>query len=92
MKNIFWIINKEKIYAYIVSIMTIMVIFFMSNLINTDLKNTELTVSNGIENIQDKEKGTIGEAVYTSTPYSDNSKNTNENSTEETNNIEIDED
>ena len=95
MNNIFFVINKEKIYAYIVSIMTIVVIFFMSNLINSDLKNTELTTSNSIEkttestntekdvnsdNIIKNENSnnveeTIGEAIYTSSPY-----NTTENS------------
>lgn len=81
MKNLFFVINKEKIYAYIVSIMTIVVIFFMSNLINSDLSNTELTTSNSIgnniiqennvnnienENIQ--ETSTVGEAISTNEP------------------------
>ena len=51
MKNRFFIFNKEKIYAYIVSIMTIFVIFFMSNIINNDINNTEEVSSNVINNI-----------------------------------------
>lgn len=41
MKNFFWVINKEKIYAYVVSIMTIVTLFFMSTMINKDLSVTE---------------------------------------------------
>ena len=63
MKNMFLVVNKEKIYAYIVSIMTIVTIFFMSSLINSDLKETEVTSSNNVEN------SAVGEAVSTSTPY-----------------------
>lgn len=66
MKNMFLILNKEKIYAYVVSIMTIVTIFFMSSLINSDLKETEVTSSNSVEN------NTIGEAISTSTPYEAN--------------------
>ncbi len=63
MKNLFLVVNKEKIYAYVVSIMTIVTIFFMSSLINSDLKETEVTSSNSLDN------NTIGEAISTSTPY-----------------------
>ena len=63
MKNMFLVINKEKIYAYVVSIMTIVTIFFMSSLINSDLKETEVTSSNSVEN------NAIWEAISTSTPY-----------------------
>ena len=63
MKNMFLVVNKEKIYAYIVSIMTIVTIFFMSSLINSDLKETEVTSSNNVEN------SAVGEAVSTSIPY-----------------------
>ncbi len=55
MKNIFLVINKEKIYAYIVSVLTIVILFFMSNMINSDLRDAEVTSSNIIEN------NTIGE-------------------------------
>ena len=63
MKNLFLVINKEKIYAYVVSVMTIVTVFFMSSLINSDLKETELTSANSIDN------NTIGEAISTSTPF-----------------------
>ncbi|MBR0426764.1 MAG: hypothetical protein IJK18_00980 [Clostridia bacterium] len=66
MKNMFLVLNKEKIYAYVVSIMTIVTIFFMSSLINSDLKETEVTSSNSLEN------NAIGEAISTSTPYDAN--------------------
>ena len=66
MKNMFVVVNKEKIYAYVVSIMTIVTIFFMSSLINSDLKETEVTSSNNVEN------SAIGEAVSTSSPYDAN--------------------
>ena len=77
MKNVFFVINKEKIYAYIVSIMTIVTIFFMSSLINSDLKKTEVTSSNSINN------NAVGEAISTSTPY-DASKDTNINNSNDT--------
>ena len=72
MKNMFLVINKEKIYAYVVSIMTIVVIFFMSSMINSDLKETELTTSNSVVN------NAIDEAVSTSTPYNSSAENNNQ--------------
>ena len=62
LKNLFLVVNKEKIYAYIVSIMTIVTVFFMSSLINSDLKETEVTSTNIVES------NTIGEAISTSIP------------------------
>ena len=52
MKNLFLVVNKEKIYAYVVSIMTVVVIFFMSGIINSDLKDTEQVSSNNVENVE----------------------------------------
>ena len=49
MKNIFLVINKEKIYAYIVSVLTIVTLFFMAGMINSDFNEAELTSSNVIE-------------------------------------------
>ena len=66
LKKLFFVLNKEKIYAYAVSILTIVTIFFVSSLINTDLKNTEFTSSNIVENTD------IGEAISTSIPYETN--------------------
>ncbi len=50
MKNVFLVINKEKIYAYVVSILTIVTLFFMSSMINSEFDDTESTSSNVIEN------------------------------------------
>ena len=69
MKKIFFVLNKEKIYAYIISVMTIVTIFFMSSLINSDLKETEATSTNIVEN------NNIGDAISTSIPY-EGEKNT----------------
>ena len=66
MKNLFLVFNKEKIYAYIVSIMTIVVIFFISSLTNSNLRKTEVTSSNDVE------ENIIGEAIYTGSPYEEN--------------------
>ena len=45
----FLVINKEKIYAYVVSVLTIVILFFMSSFLNSDLKDTQSTSVN-IEN------------------------------------------
>jgi len=50
-KNIFFVINKEKVYAYIVSILTIVTLFFMSYMLNSDLSTVEETSTNIEENI-----------------------------------------
>ena len=46
MKNMFFVINKEKIYAYVVSILTIVTLFFMSHILNTDVSGSEETAAN----------------------------------------------
>ena len=51
MKNMFLVINKEKVYAYVVSILTIVTLFFMSHVLNTDLLDTEQTSGNLEQNI-----------------------------------------
>ena len=51
MKNVFWVINKEKVYAYVVSILTIVTLFFMSHVLNTDISGSEETSIN-VVNIQ----------------------------------------
>ena len=61
MKNLFLVVSKEKIYAYVVSIMTVVVIFFMSGIINSDLENTEEISANIINN--DSVENTSNEAV-----------------------------
>ena len=50
MKNFILVINKEKIYAYVLSICTIVTLFFMSNFINNNFDDSEITSSNVIEN------------------------------------------
>ena len=42
----FFVINKEKVYAYIVSILTIVTLFFMSNMLNSDISTSEQTSGN----------------------------------------------
>ena len=52
MKNMFLVINKEKIYAYVVSFLTIVTLFFMSSIIgSSDFDETESTGSNITQNI-----------------------------------------
>ena len=46
LKNMFLIINKEKVYAYVVSVFTIVTLFVMSGMINSNFNNTEQTSSN----------------------------------------------
>ena len=46
----FFVINKEKIYAYVVSVLTIVILFFVSSFFESDMKNTETTSVNVIEN------------------------------------------
>lgn len=51
MKNMFFVINKEKVYAYMVSILTIVTLFFMSYMLNSDLSTVEETSTNMEENV-----------------------------------------
>ena len=46
MKNMFLVINKEKVYAYVVSVCTIITLFFMSSMINSNFTDAEETSSN----------------------------------------------
>ena len=46
----FFVINKEKVYAYIVSILTIVVLFFMSHFINYKESNSKEVSSNIVNN------------------------------------------
>ena len=50
MKNFILVIHKEKVYAYILSICTIVTLFFMSNFINNNFDESEVTSSNVVEN------------------------------------------
>lgn len=42
----FFVINKEKVYAYVVSILTIVTLFFLSQVLNSDLLTVEETTTN----------------------------------------------
>ena len=46
----FFVINKEKVYAYVVSILTIITLFFMSSILNSDYTDVEQTSVNIEEN------------------------------------------
>ncbi|MCI9063153.1 MAG: hypothetical protein HFJ17_00885 [Clostridia bacterium] len=50
MKNFILVINKEKIYAYVLSVCTIVTLFFMSGFISNNFEDTESTSSNIVEN------------------------------------------
>ena len=50
MKNFIFVIHKEKIYAYVLSICTIVTLFFMSNFINNNFEDSEVTSSNVVDN------------------------------------------
>ena len=73
MKNVFFIINKEKLYAYIVSVFTIVILFFMSFTLNNEkfTKETsselELNMNSNIQRIENsivkqKDDRAVGEA------------------------------
>lgn len=42
----FFVVNKEKVYAYVVSILTIVTLFFLSQVLNSDLSTVEETTTN----------------------------------------------
>lgn len=46
----FFVINKEKIYAYVVSVLTIVILFFVSSFLNSDIKETQSTSVNIVTN------------------------------------------
>ena len=46
----FFVINKEKVYAYVVSLFTIVTLFFMSSVFKADLSEVEETGANVYEN------------------------------------------
>ena len=50
----FLIVNKDKIYAYVVSVLTVVILFFTSYFINSNNENTETTSAN-IENYTNSE-------------------------------------
>lgn len=54
MKNMFFVINKEKVYAYVVSILTIVTLFFMSYVLSSDLGTVEETSTNIEQNVNNQ--------------------------------------
>lgn len=76
MKNVFLVINKEKVYAYIVSVVTIIILLFMSTAINNDMltedtmaefEKNNIFNTEEIENLNIQEiKSAIGEAALVS--------------------------
>ena len=46
----FFVINKDKIYAYVVSVLTIGILFLIPSFFNYDIKNAEPTSSNILQN------------------------------------------
>ena len=76
MKKVFLVINKEKVYAYIVSVITIIILFFMSTTINNDMfiketmaefEKNSISNTEEIENLNIQEtKSSIGEAALVS--------------------------
>ena len=61
----FLVINKEKIYAYVVSVLTIVILFFMSSFLNSDIKDTQSTSVNIEKNefINNTSNNTISDIV-----------------------------
>ncbi len=55
----FFVINKEKIYAYVVSIFTIVILFFMSSVMKSDMNETEQVSSNYVQNINNETENNI---------------------------------
>lgn len=47
----FLVFNKEKIYAYIVSILTVCLLFFTAGAFNKNAENTQETSSNNLEKL-----------------------------------------
>ena len=45
----FFVINKEKIYAYVVSVLTIIMLFFVSSFFKSDIEDTKPVSSNEIQ-------------------------------------------
>lgn len=78
MKNMFFVINKEKIYAYVVSIVTIVILFFMSHVLNSDLNTVEETYIN-VEQSTNSENNTQNNELSTSSNTQDNEASNSQN-------------
>ena len=49
MSKKFLVISKEKIYAYVVSVFTIITLFMMTGVLNNELNETDKTSSNLVQ-------------------------------------------
>ena len=67
----FYVVSKEKIYSYIISILTVFVLFAMSSMVKVNKNTTEtgayLENDNSINVIKDKEKNTSNNNCYNDT-------------------------
>ena len=61
----FFVINKEKVYAYVVSILTIVTLFFMSYVLSSDLGTVEETSTNIERNVNNQTNNLISSNVIT---------------------------
>ena len=70
----FFVINKEKVYAYVVSILTIVTLFFMSGVLKTDFEESQ-ELKECYQKIIDKRdnKTTNGKSIVYNTYYNDDS-------------------
>ena len=67
----FYVVSKEKIYSYIISILTVFVLFAMSSMVKVNKNTTEtgayLENDNSINVTKDKEKNTSNNNCYNDT-------------------------
>ena len=59
----FFVINKEKVYAYVVSILTIVTLFFMSHALNSEISSVQETSTNIEKNIINE--NSVGNSINT---------------------------
>lgn len=59
----FFVINKEKVYAYVVSILTIVTLFFMSHALNSEISSVQETSTNIEQNIINE--NSVGNSINT---------------------------
>ena len=77
MKNMFFVINKEKVYAYVVSILTIVILFFMSSVLNSDFtsEKTSADIKQNINNVNLNTQNSGGALVENDNKIMENTSN-----------------
>ena len=77
MKNMFFVINKEKVYAYVVSILTIVILFFMSSVLNSDFtsEKTSADIKQNINNVNLNTQNSVGALVENDNKIMENTSN-----------------